>query len=592
MEGLDESNGFANILGFWAKVLILSPLVGGIFGLMTVYGLRTTNRKQGNDRLLQSVITITSAYLTFYVAQAQLGLSGVLATCASALCVATYGNSLITDKIMMEHVWGFLEWVGNTFLFMLAGLYFVEYATEDATGSDYGFCVLLYIVIMLIRASVLFIFWPIVNELGEYKVSTEEIIFMSWGGLRGALAIALSMVVLQYHEEMHIEVADAKKLFFLIGGNVSMTLIINATTSRLLLTSLGLVGKVDRDHTRTLNHIRNQMHVKMEKCIAGIGQDGDAGSIKMKQSVQQLLKVLNEGDMFKLQKDEENPFKGNDKGGLEKIRKMFLDLVKVQYWKDINSGVLSRNSSNGRYLIYTVDVEEETLDSHIGLRSVDLIIAKTDFSKDAVCSALNYLTNKFDIFDSMFGGYLHSRRCNLIKNRVVMLNSFNSAFTQAENQLIAISNGDWGDKDGKGGLSRSASEFGCRMSGLLDVTPDSKVNLDLLLGESRVATDKAFQYLSHLNHKYMHDLKAQQVAHVILSDVEELVYSAIKDGILTEHDGEVFLEGFFEERCVLDEARLSMIERSKVFACDPESHKTIQGHELKVNPSAEAAKNV
>jgi CPA1 family monovalent cation:H+ antiporter len=71
--------------------------------------------------MIQISTTVCSAYLTFFVAEHTCKVSGVLAVCGSALVGAAYGHPLFHSGETMEHVWGFIELVGNTLIFMLAG---------------------------------------------------------------------------------------------------------------------------------------------------------------------------------------------------------------------------------------------------------------------------------------------------------------------------------------------------------------------------------------------------------------------------------------------------------------------------------------
>jgi NhaP-type Na+/H+ or K+/H+ antiporter len=72
--------------------------------------------------MIQISITVSSAYLSFFVAEHVCEVSGVLAVCGSALVGAAYAHPLFHSGETMENVWGFIELVGNTMIFMLAGL--------------------------------------------------------------------------------------------------------------------------------------------------------------------------------------------------------------------------------------------------------------------------------------------------------------------------------------------------------------------------------------------------------------------------------------------------------------------------------------
>ena len=75
------------------------------------------------------------------------------------------------------------------------------------------------------------------HALGTWR----EAIFISWGGLRGALGMALGLLV-QNSGPSDME-EKTQKLFFYVGGVAALTLVINAPTSKSLLYALGLLGK-------------------------------------------------------------------------------------------------------------------------------------------------------------------------------------------------------------------------------------------------------------------------------------------------------------------------------------------------------------
>ena len=67
----------------------------------------------------QVIITLTVAYLTFYIAQEVLEVSGVLAIVGAALVLSQYAPPIILNHSTMHTVWSFIEWMGNTIIFSL-----------------------------------------------------------------------------------------------------------------------------------------------------------------------------------------------------------------------------------------------------------------------------------------------------------------------------------------------------------------------------------------------------------------------------------------------------------------------------------------
>ena len=76
---------------------------------------------------LQITTTIIVAYASFYFSEIACGCSGVLATVMAALCVARYGWVYVDEAHTVHAVWEFLEYVGNTVVFMLAAVWISKF---------------------------------------------------------------------------------------------------------------------------------------------------------------------------------------------------------------------------------------------------------------------------------------------------------------------------------------------------------------------------------------------------------------------------------------------------------------------------------
>ncbi len=78
------SNSPMYILKYFAKVLFISPLVGFAFGLATAALFSLVNKRtKADDVTIQVVLSLTCAYLSFFVGEYILEVSGVLTCCAA-----------------------------------------------------------------------------------------------------------------------------------------------------------------------------------------------------------------------------------------------------------------------------------------------------------------------------------------------------------------------------------------------------------------------------------------------------------------------------------------------------------------------------
>jgi NhaP-type Na+/H+ or K+/H+ antiporter len=117
-----ETYTIAEVAEFFLRMSVAGPCVGVAFGLVARQWSAYASRKEEEwDSTGQIVITICTAYLTFFVAEHQAQSSGVLATCAAAMVMAENIWPKVCDHGTMSHVWHTIEYIGNTLIFMLAG---------------------------------------------------------------------------------------------------------------------------------------------------------------------------------------------------------------------------------------------------------------------------------------------------------------------------------------------------------------------------------------------------------------------------------------------------------------------------------------
>ena len=94
-----------------------------------------------------------------------------------------------------------IEFIANTTLFVLAGLIIGNnfLALDDIGGREWGYLVVLYVFVYLIRLTIVALFYPILMRLG-YGLSVREAAVVVHGGLRGAVGLALAILVQELSE--------------------------------------------------------------------------------------------------------------------------------------------------------------------------------------------------------------------------------------------------------------------------------------------------------------------------------------------------------------------------------------------------------
>ena len=103
--------------------------------------------------------------------------------------------------------------------------------------------------------------YPALQRTG-YGITRANAAFMVWGGLRGAVGLALALYA---HQSVRADGGDTRKtelLVFFSGGMALCTLLINGTLSALVLRSLGLIAV---PKARDLMFLRAQARVRRHR---------------------------------------------------------------------------------------------------------------------------------------------------------------------------------------------------------------------------------------------------------------------------------------------------------------------------------------
>ena len=170
---------------YFIKMIIGAPILGCLFGLVCVFWLSTCDRKfLSEDITVQIAITFVCAYMSFFTANYICEVSGVLACCAAGLMFAWKAPSLILEHESMHHVWGIFEWLGNTLIFLLAGIIIGGETLKRITVIDWVYLCVIYVVLMLLRAAIILLLYPLLSNVG-LKCTAPDAMFMAWAGLRG-----------------------------------------------------------------------------------------------------------------------------------------------------------------------------------------------------------------------------------------------------------------------------------------------------------------------------------------------------------------------------------------------------------------------
>ena len=218
------------------------------------------------DHVVQISVTLFACYLCFLVAEFEAEASGVLAVVILGVSVGAFGRGFFTGETEnATHVfWEMLTFVANTVLFILTGVIIAEKTSESTSlgkigAADLGWGLLVYAEVLAARAFVVACLFPILRRRG-YGLTPADAAVCVWGGLRGAVGLALALAVSEGERE-YVDENVGPVTLLCTGVVVVLTLAVNGTTTGWLLQRLGLTRPevdVQVAVSKATRHIREQ----------------------------------------------------------------------------------------------------------------------------------------------------------------------------------------------------------------------------------------------------------------------------------------------------------------------------------------------
>ena len=173
------------VVGRFVETLVGAVLVGGLVGAAVLLLVRGTD-----DHLVEITLSTLAAYVSFSLAE-RWGFSGVLATMTAGVLIGNthrWGAFSARGQEALTGFWEYAGFVANSIIFLLIGATLVEqYA---ATALTVG--ALAIALAMAGRALAVYGCCAAFLRTSQ-RVSLAHQHLLVWGGLRGALALALAL---------------------------------------------------------------------------------------------------------------------------------------------------------------------------------------------------------------------------------------------------------------------------------------------------------------------------------------------------------------------------------------------------------------
>ncbi|QUS34789.1 cyclic nucleotide-binding domain-containing protein [Falsirhodobacter algicola] len=209
-------------------------LVGLVLGRIAVEGMRV----MPGHPLAQISVSVALPYITFIAAE-EMGVSGVVAVVGAGLLLNIAGPSRLAPATwaQLRELWGLLAHWAGALIFVLAALLIPRLLTDVRPHDLF----LILVVAAAAFASRALILWGVIPALRAVKLSPRvEPAYRAailWGGLRGAVTLALALAVT---ENALVPGNIKREIGILATGYVLFTLFVQGTTLRRVIRRLGL----------------------------------------------------------------------------------------------------------------------------------------------------------------------------------------------------------------------------------------------------------------------------------------------------------------------------------------------------------------
>lgn len=211
---------------------------GLVVGIVLGAGMLVILARGKGDHMVQGALTTVLAYLAFIIAEHFFHVSGVMAVVAAGV-FGSWAGMRVFDESMRHYIrelWEYMAFIANSLIFLLMGL------TEFHLFEDFGrykvlagYILLGFLLTVVARLIVVYGLTPVTNRLApQSRVETGDKAVIFWGGLRGAVPLALALG-LPADFEHRVLIID------LTLGVVLMSLLIQGTTVSWLLRKLKIV---------------------------------------------------------------------------------------------------------------------------------------------------------------------------------------------------------------------------------------------------------------------------------------------------------------------------------------------------------------
>jgi len=316
-----------NVIGEFIWVVLAGLLLGVGIGWSSLWVIG----KVIDQPLIEITLSVAAAYLTFIIAES-IHVSGVVALVALALMYSTVGRIKISPEIshFLHQFWEMLAYMANTLIFLIVGIVIMANARFDSPKL-WLTLIVLYVALVAIRSISVIVLMPILERIGV-GITRQKATVLVWGGLRGAVSLALALTIVQ---DPKIPELLREQILFLTAGIVFLTIVINGSTMEYLLKVLGL-DKFPPAKEASILKAEASLSVQMQEYFKSLVHNPFFNQIKI-DAIESYIEEF---------KEDKNT-KGIDEEEVDiAFMRRLLEIERSDYWRQFEEGHIGRQATS------------------------------------------------------------------------------------------------------------------------------------------------------------------------------------------------------------------------------------------------------
>jgi len=249
------------VLQFLSWEILGALLIGSAVGALLSW---VTSRV--DDHLIEITLTTLAAFGSFLLAD-KAHTSGVIACLAAGMLTGNFGaryGMSATTRVAVGSFWEYLVFLDNSFVFLLMGL---EVRPSHLAGNWLPI-LLVWLALIAARALLVGGTLPLIGRL-EGKLPKWSGPAITWGGLRGGIAMVLAMSIPR-------EWALRSLTIDVVFGACLLSMLVQATTMRRFLSWAGLAK--ERGGQQRLQEIRGRLR-GLQAALRFLDRQREAGTV-------------------------------------------------------------------------------------------------------------------------------------------------------------------------------------------------------------------------------------------------------------------------------------------------------------------------